>query len=708
MRTSLSTVVALASTLQVASATGWTDASAFSCPSNTDNHCSSQQSSGFDWSSLNLGSFSSYGGFSFEGFSCSSSFGGSGKRDTLSARSFQDKCITGTASSDKSSCPSFSCGGDVSAFSVDEFQVSVEFDCSLEFHYGMSDGSTCKQTSPCSKSGTTIKNTQCGGAKNVTVVYPSPPSGGGKSTCSIGVHSIGFDCSTASSTVHQSSTTSLYTKPTSQVTKPASSAAQTTSVPSLPETTPISIPASSSSIIQTTPASPSSAVPSFSNSSVAITPVSSPAVSTPVQLTTSTVFSTSISTVISCGPEITNCPARSTVLTTVIIPVSTTICPVTATETSPVSTPESSSSIASSPSSSIELLSSTGAASSSTIIISTPAITSPESSAAATSSSGIETSPAVSEVITTEIIYTSTTICPVTATQTSNGVTSTSVGVSTSTILLTSTSTICTKCDASATESLASSASVGLITSSTVSAPASTETLPCPDVLPQCLNTWLYTTGCNSNTDSECYCPSSSFVSTVFECLSAHGASSDEVASAQTYFQGICAAHVSSNPAIVTAASTITLSASSGGVFATSVPVTTVQVLTTLTVPCTESTGVSSGSIIAGSSTTTVLSTAVTVPQVQFTTVLGATTAAAGLVPASTQASQAAGVTIGVPAAASGISAATTLASIGVSNATITSSLTPTSAVPFTGAGSRTGMALGSIGAAVLFAVFAM
>ena len=88
MRTALSAVVALASTLQVASA-GWTDASAFSCPSNTNNHCSSQQSGGFDWGSLNLGSFSEYGGFSFEGFSCASSFGGSAKRDALTGRSFQ-------------------------------------------------------------------------------------------------------------------------------------------------------------------------------------------------------------------------------------------------------------------------------------------------------------------------------------------------------------------------------------------------------------------------------------------------------------------------------------------------------------------------------------------------------------------------------------------------------------------------------------------
>lgn len=46
----------------------------FSCPSNTNNECSDQQTSGFDWSGLAVGSFSSYGGLDFSGFFCSNSF----------------------------------------------------------------------------------------------------------------------------------------------------------------------------------------------------------------------------------------------------------------------------------------------------------------------------------------------------------------------------------------------------------------------------------------------------------------------------------------------------------------------------------------------------------------------------------------------------------------------------------------------------------
>jgi hypothetical protein len=45
--------------------------------------------------------------------------------------------------------------------------------------------------------------------------------------------------------------------------------------------------------------------------------------------TTSTVYSTSTYTVTSCASTVTNCPAHSTVVVTSVIPVSTTVCPVT-------------------------------------------------------------------------------------------------------------------------------------------------------------------------------------------------------------------------------------------------------------------------------------------------------------------------------------------------------------------------------------------
>ncbi|WYZ40749.1 hypothetical protein EsH8_IV_001090 [Colletotrichum jinshuiense] len=57
-----------------------------------------------------------------------------------------------------------------------------------------------------------------------------------------------------------------------------------------------------------------------------------------VPLTTSTIYTTKISTVTSCAPEVTNCPAGSTVVVTKTEAISTTVCPVTETEVKPTAT----------------------------------------------------------------------------------------------------------------------------------------------------------------------------------------------------------------------------------------------------------------------------------------------------------------------------------------------------------------------------------
>ncbi|RFU25973.1 hypothetical protein B7463_g10357, partial [Scytalidium lignicola] len=969
MKTSSLQLVALASGIHLAAATGWSNAAPFSCPGNTDNHCNPQQKSGWDFSSLPSGPFGSYSDFDFKGWSCKDSFGGGLKRDLISGRHFQDKCIAGVASPDKESCPSISCGGggQVDAFSVTDIQVSVEFDCQLEFHYGMGDGSICKQTSSCSKSGSTVQNKQCGGAKNVTVVYPTGGSNHGKKpTCSVGIHSVGFDCSTGSKTVppatttvvgvsSQATPTSVFT-PTSvaAVSTPVSSVGGVSSVPSAVSTPVSSVGGVSSipsaSVVSTAPVSsaPALSTPAFSsggffgNSSVptgvqyttstifstsvstiiscaptvtncpahstilttVIVPVSTtvcpvtaaegtstgpagsgptpsgPAPSgpagsgpspsgslpsgpagsgpsssgpvsssaAPVQYTTSTIFSTSVSTIISCAPTVTNCPAHSTILTTVVVPVSTTICPVTATEGASTSTPAGpagsgptpsgsfpsgpaasgpagsgpapsgsfpsgpapsgpagsgpspsgsfpsgpagsgpapsgaapsgpvSSGLASGASSSVSVPSGP-APSGSAPSGSGPAPSGPAGSGPAPSSSApvqyttstifstsvstiiscaptVTNCPAHSTILTTVVVPVSTTICPVTAAEgastsapagsaptgsspsgpagsgpapsgsspsgsfpsgptpsgpagngpapsgpapvgpTSSGLASgasssvpsgpapsgpagsgpASVGsasssaapvqYTTSTIFSTSVSTIIscaptvtncpahstilttvvvpvstTICPVTAAEGASTSAPAGPAPtgpagsgpapSATTSAGSAAPTAQCPGVLPQCLNTWIHTTGCKDNTDSSCYCPSSDFVTSVYDCLSAHGADADEVAAAQAYFQGICAPHVSSNPAIVTAASTV----SANGGTPTNVPVTTIEVYTTLVVPCTESNG--------PTATTTTISTALTVPQVQFSTVTAAgaaSTPAVALIPATTAA----------------------------------------------------------------------
>jgi chitinase len=100
-----------------------------------------------------------------------------------------------------------------------------------------------------------------------------------------------------------------------------------------------SVSLSTSSLLTTS--SPSTTVlgSDTSSSSTSISPSATPSGSSPsgspapTQFTTSTVHTTSVSTIISCASTVENCPAHSTILTTVTVPISTTICPVTETST---------------------------------------------------------------------------------------------------------------------------------------------------------------------------------------------------------------------------------------------------------------------------------------------------------------------------------------------------------------------------------------
>ncbi|KAF2852386.1 hypothetical protein T440DRAFT_467071 [Plenodomus tracheiphilus IPT5] len=166
-------------------------------PMYNNNECSEKQKGGFDWSELNDGDSNfKYGDFDFSGgWKCSSSLG---KRDSLTRRTFGSKMIKNTVTHDKPA--SFSCDQRSSGFSITDIDVSVEFDTELEMHYKMDDGKTCKQYATCAQGGTTLTNTQCGGAKYVDV-YLSHHYKGEKSSCEIGFHHIGFDCDKGTSYV---------------------------------------------------------------------------------------------------------------------------------------------------------------------------------------------------------------------------------------------------------------------------------------------------------------------------------------------------------------------------------------------------------------------------------------------------------------------------------------------------------------------------
>jgi hypothetical protein len=576
-------------------ATGFRNFPAFPCPANTDNKCTDAQKPGFTFQDLTPGTFGSYKDFNFKGFTCGGGSGG-GRFN----RRTGGKVIGGSCTSNKKTSPSFGCGPAVDKFSLGSIHVQPEFDCDLEFHYDMPDGSTCKHRNSCKKSGTTVVNSQCGGAKNVTIVFPPQPSKP-KPTCSIDIHTISFDCNPPKTTVTRPPTTAptqptTTTAPTTSTTPTTSTVPTTSTAPS--ETTAPPADTSSKTVppvessITTPPAASSSTSPAESTTTPPVGESSKPPVgesskppvgesskppvgesskppvgesttsTTTTEITTtvvtsfettSTVFSTVVSTITSCAPTVPNCPANGGVTTTVVtVAISTTICPVTETRT--------------------------------TVLTSTSEVVVPPATQT-TATSPVDVPPTGQ----------TTTAPPAGQTTTA----------STSAVVVPGTSD--------------KGSSVVVVPGTTTTANSPVETLPCPNVVPACLNTFLFSVGCSDNTDTKCYCPDSIFVKNVFECIYAHGETDKVVSEAVVFFQGICAPHIPSNPEIATGATVtkfITVTAAPTSV----APIyTTVIVDATTVVPCTDEAGV----VIPSSSSTVIVSTVLTVPQVGFTTASG-------------------------------------------------------------------------------------
>ncbi|KAJ2904890.1 hypothetical protein MKZ38_006931 [Zalerion maritima] len=664
------TLIALAAGLGEVAAT-FRGAKSFNCPSNTPETCDTQQEQGFDWTNLADGIFDNYGGFEFSGFECKSD--GVGKRDALTGRTFGGKAACGVAEHGGGS--SFGCGSstEVDKFSIAHFDISVEFDVDLEFHYGMSDGSTCKHRSSCSKNGSTVKNSQCGGAQNVTVVYPSQ-SAQPSSTCSFSMHTISFSCGTPTATATSivATTSDVETTPTG-VEETSTEAVGTTS--DVVETTPVDTTPAETTPAETTPAvtTPAETTPTEvidttsteveATTSEVVDTTASEVVDTSTKITstmvttfigTSTVFETSVLTVTSCGPEIPDCPAggsnNTVVVVTSTVAVSTTVCPITETQTTVIET--------------------TG-----------PVETIP-----------VETSAGeVDSTSTTEIVET-----------TSNEAVESSTTAAESTIEVGTTTAV----DTTSTEAAGT----------TTSSEAPLETLPCPGVVPSCLNTWMFTIDCGDNTDSSCYCPSAEFVENIFSCIYSYGESDDIIQEAVEFFQGICANYAGDNPAIATGAETITtiITVSPTTAIATatstqSAQYTTVTVIQTTVVPCE-----SDGTTLTDSSSTVVISTEMTVPQVTFQTTIeeGATTSDVVLIPGTTAVYETTPVATEITSTDALPITDTTLytkpSTYVPSGTGVLPSATTSSPVQFTGAASPKGVAFGAIAFGVAGAIVGM
>jgi len=572
----------------------------------------------------------------FSGFTCENSFF---KRGELRGRTFlPGKVITGNCGHERNDCPSISPGPDagIDKYSIDSFEVTTSLDARMEFHYQMPDGGICKTTHDCSSQGTTVRNTQCGGAKKVWFVFPKQDKHKGKKFCKIGIHKIRWHCKdNKPKPTPSTSRVITYTKPQETNTKTVPGKDTTTTVPGQQttvtqtqpgqtttatetqpgETTPAQSTPTETKPGETTPAQstptetkPGETTPAQSTPTETKPGETTPAQTTPSEetttyMTTSTVFTTSVTTITSCAPEIPNCPAKSTggtAIVTVTIPVSTTICPVTEVITKTKPAP-------------------TGSIPATTV--SPPGETSVGEKPKPSTSQGSASSPA----------------------------------------------------------------------------PQPTGPLPCPKVVPQCLNTKLIEKGlrekCKDNADVGCYCPDKEFINQVLGCIYSYGENDNQIFEAIQFLQGMCAPWVGKNPAVITGAEPITsIITVTGTPRVTSVDYTTVVIATTVVEPC-----VTSGSTIPGSSTTRTISTEVTVPDISIT--MGST--AAPEVPAPTNGPA---PTEGGPAENPG---ATTLAPSPITGTGGVPVPSSTGDVPVTAGAARVGASLG-LGLAFIAAMVAM
>ncbi|KAM0243748.1 hypothetical protein ACHAPO_000606 [Fusarium lateritium] len=218
----------------------WKEAPKYTPPQAIDNKCEDNQKKGWQWDDLQLGQFEKYNDWDFKGWSCGTD---KSKRD-LSGRHF-GKSIFADCGGKKEEAPSFGCGAGSKQkeFSLHKFHVKPEFDCRLEFHYDMPDGSICKHQADCSKDGTDVYNTQCGGAKKVHFVYPEQPNKP-KDKCRVEIPQIDFNCEKPSFPKYPKPSS----PPTDDKTKTIPSGENTQTVPAEEQTTEVTSPAETTSV----------------------------------------------------------------------------------------------------------------------------------------------------------------------------------------------------------------------------------------------------------------------------------------------------------------------------------------------------------------------------------------------------------------------------------------------------------------------------
>ncbi|EPS38924.1 hypothetical protein H072_7297 [Dactylellina haptotyla CBS 200.50] len=533
----------------------------FEPPTYSSEKCTPKQYTGYDFSDAPDGDLPKYDDFDFSGYKCQQS-----KLQRRTGRGQGNKCASSYVEPETYG-NEIKCG---KKFSVDEFDVSLEYESVLEFTYGMPDGSSCKHVHSCGTGITPVKNTQCGGAKSVKCkIHKSSKN---KKKCKFNVHHIKFRCDTTTTTSQSvppttsdvASTTSVCTDYTCTAGTTTSEAVSTTSV--CTDYTCTAGTTSSSEAVSTTSVCTDYTCTAGTTTSEAV-PTTGPCTEyscTAGTTTSDAAATTSVCTDYTCTAGTTSSSeagSTSSVCTEYS-------CTATTTEAAPTTAPCT------------EYSCTAGTTTSEAAPTTSPCTE--------YSCTGVPTSSGA--VPTTSDVYIPPTDVYVPPMNTS---------VPYETLPPTGTETL----PPAGTDVYTTMPSVPVETG-------------CPPVLPQCMETWTKITQCINSGDVKCLCPNPEYIKNVAACVEAWGVDDDEVAKALEYMQGLCADQIPENPAIVTCVPTyVSLPpASSGGA-------TTITVSTTVIVPCTtEPASVTEKPGYVPSYITSVVATTVTVCPVKLVT----------------------------------------------------------------------------------------
>ncbi|KAK6529339.1 hypothetical protein TWF281_008515 [Arthrobotrys megalospora] len=530
----------------------------FEPPAYSNERCTPQQNTGYDFSDAPDGDLPKYDDFDFSGYKCQQS-----KLQRRTGRGRGSKCASSYVEPEGYN-NEIKCG---KKFSVDEFDISLEYESVLEFTYGMPDGSSCKHVSKCGTGITPIKNTQCGGAKSVKCkIHKSSKN---KKKCKFNIHHIKFRCdkpSTTSAPVPATTSEAPCTEYSCTATDTTTEAVPTTTEEApCTEYSCTAGTTTSEAVPTTTEEAPCT---EYSCTATDTTTEAIPTTTEAIPTTTEEAPCTEYS----CTAGTTTSEAVPT--TTEEAPCTEYSCTATdtTTEAIPTTTDEA-------------------------------PCTEYSCTAGTTTSEAVPTT--TDEAPCTEYSCTATEAVP-TTTEEAPCTEYSCTGVPTSEAVPTTSEAVPTTTDVYVppTDVYVPPTDVYVPPANTsipyeTPAPSETETLPpsgtdvyttlpsvpvetgCPPVLPQCMETWTKITKCINSGDVKCLCPNPEYIKSVAECVEAWGVDDDEVSKALEYMQGLCAEHIPENPAIVTCVPT----------YVTLPPVTTgastITVSTTVVVPCT-------------------------------------------------------------------------------------------------------------------------